>query len=81
MLKFIIIAAIAWVVGVFGWAQVIGSVQNIKERPNLWLTLILWIAILIIVAYIVTTKFAGLVPLGIGYIISLIQVLSSDKIE
>lgn len=81
MLKFIIIVAIAWVVGVFGWAQVIGSVQNIKERPNLWLTLILWIAILIIVAYIVTTKFAGLVPLGIGYIISLIQVLSSDKIE
>lgn len=81
MLKFIIIAAIAWVVGVFGWAQVIGSVQNIKERPNLWLTLILWNAILIIVAYIVTTKFAGLVPLGIGYIISLIQVLSSDKIE
>lgn len=81
MLKFIIIAAIAWVVGVFGWAQVIGSVQNIKERPNLWLTLILWNAILIIVAYIVTTKFAGLVPLGIGYIISLIQVLSSGKIE
>lgn len=81
MLKFIIIATIAWVVGVFGWAQVIGSVQNIKERPNLWLTLILWIAILIIVAYIVTTKFAGLVPLGIGYIISLIQVLSSGKIE
>lgn len=81
MLKFIIIVAIAWVVGVFGWAQVIGSVQNIKERPNLWLTLILWIAILIIVAYIVTTKFAGLVPLGIGYIISLIQVLSSGKIE
>lgn len=81
MLKFIIIAAIAWVVGVFGWAQVIGSVQNIKERPNLWLTLILWIAILTIVAYIVTTKFAGLVPLGIGYIISLIQVLSSGKIE
>lgn len=81
MLKFIIIAAIAWVVGVFGWAQVIGSVQNIKERPNLWLTLILWNAILIIVAYIVTTKFEGLVPLGIGYIISLIQVLSSGKIE
>lgn len=81
MLKFIIIAVIAWVVGVFGWAQVIGSVQNIKERPNLWLTLILWNAILIIVAYIVTTKFAGLVPLGIGYIISLIQVLSSGKIE
>ncbi len=81
MLKFVIIAAIAWIVGVFGWAQVIGSVQNIKERPNLWLTLILWVAILIIVAYIVITKFAGLAPLGIGYIISLIQVLSSGKIE
>ena len=81
MLKFIMSVAIAWFVGVLGWAQVIGSVQNIKERPNLWLTLILWIAILIIVAYIVTTKFAGLVPLGIGYIISLIQVLSSGKIE
>lgn len=81
MLKFVIIAAIAWIVGVFGWAQVIGSVQNIKERPNLRLTLILWVAILIIVAYIVITKFAGLAPLGIGYIISLIQVLSSGKIE
>ena len=81
MLKFVIIAAIAWIVGVFGWAQVIGSVQNIKERPNLWLTLILRVAILIIVAYIVITKFAGLAPLGIGYIISLIQVFSSGKIE
>lgn len=81
MLKFIIIAAIAWIVGVFGWAQVIGSVQNIKERPNLWSPLILWAVILLVVAYIVVTKFAGLMPLAIGYIISLIQILSSGKIE
>ncbi len=81
MLKFIIIAAIAWIVGVFGWAQVIGSIQNIKERPNLWLTLILWAVILLVVTYIVITKFAGLVPLAIGYVISLVQVLSSGKIE
>lgn len=81
MLKFIIIAAIAWIVGVFGWAQVIGSIQNIKERPNLWSPLILWTVILLVVAYIVVTKFAGLMPLAIGYIISLIQILSSGKIE
>lgn len=81
MLKFIIIAAIAWIVGVFGWAQVIGSIQNIKERPNLWSTLILWAVILLVVAYIVVTKFAGLMPLAIGYIISLIQILNSGKIE
>lgn len=81
MLKFIIIAAIAWIVGVFGWAQIIGSIQNIKERPNLWSPLILWTVILLVVAYIVVTKFAGLMPLAIGYIISLIQILSSGKIE
>ena len=41
MLKFIIVAVIAWLVGVFGWAQIIGSIQNLKIRKNLLFTLVL----------------------------------------
>ena len=51
MMKFIIIATIAWLVGVFGWAQIIGSIQNIRTRKNLLFTLMLWIIIMVAGAY------------------------------
>lgn len=81
MLKFILIAVLSWLIGVFGWAQIIGSLQNIKIRKNLLYTLILWIVILGVAAYVAIAHFNGLWALLAGYIISLLQVLGSGKIE
>ena len=61
--KFIIIAVAAWLIGVLGWAQIIGSIQNISRRKELWLPLLLWSIIMVAAAYFAITKFDGLIPL------------------
>lgn len=81
MWKFIIILVLAYVVGVFGWSQVIGSLQNLSTRKGLAFTLILWLAILGVGAYFAIAKFDGLLPLAIGYGVSLVQTLFSGKIQ
>lgn len=81
MLKFIIVAVIAWFVGVFGWSQIIGSIQNIRIRRNLLFTLILWTIIMGVGAYFAITTFSSLWAMVIGYGISFIQIISSGKIE
>lgn len=81
MIQFIIIASVCWLIGVFGWAQIIGSLQNIAVRKNLFFTMILWIAIVGVGAYFAITKFDGLVPMLVGYGISLVQVLSAGRIS
>ena len=86
MLKFIIILVLAWVVGVFGWSQIIGCLQRIPSRKGglvgmLMFTLLLWIAIMGVVAYFAIAKFDGLVPLLIGYGISFIMTIRAGKIE
>ena len=81
MLKFIIVAVIAWLVGVFGWAQIIGSIQNLKIRKNLLFTLVLWIVLLSSGAYFAIVTFDSLWALIVGYAISFVQLISSGKIE
>ena len=81
MWKFAIIAVVSWLVGVFGWAQIIGSIQNIKTRKNLLFTLILWIVILSVGVYASIAHFDSLAALLVGYIISLLQILRSGRIE
>ena len=81
MLKFIIVAVIAWLVGVFGWAQIIGSIQNLKIRKNLLFTLVLWIVLLSSGAYFAIVTFDSLWALIVGYAISFAQIISSGKIE
>ena len=81
MLVFIIILVIAWFMGVWGWSQVIGSLQNISAKPSLAITFIVWLAILGVLAYIAIPKFSGTIPLLIGYAVALLQVLFSGKIE
>lgn len=47
-----VIAVIVWLasfaIGTFGFAQIIGSLQNLKTRPPLasFLTIVIWLAIL-----------------------------------
>ena len=79
--KFIIIAVAAWLIGVLGWAQIIGSIQNISRRKELWLPLLLWSIIMASAAYFAITKFDGLIPLLIGYVISFISIITQGRIE
>ena len=81
MLKFIIVAVIAWFVGVLGWAQIIGSIQNLRIRKNLLFTLILWIIIMVAGAYFAITTFNSVWALVAGYGISFVQIIRSGKIE
>lgn len=81
IIKFVIIAALSWLIGVFGWSQVIGSLQNIRVRRSLLFTLILWMCILGVVAYVAIVRFDGTWALLVGYLVSLFQVLCSGKIH
>lgn len=80
MLKFIIILVLAFLVGSFGWSQIIGSLQRGLRGPFLF-TFFLWIAIIAVGAYFAIAKFEGLIPLLIGYGASLIFALKQGKIE
>lgn len=81
MFKFIIVAVIAWLVGVFGWAQIIGSIQNIRIRKNLLFTLILWTIIMVAGSYFAVATFNSAWALVVGYGISFVQIIRSGKIE
>ena len=81
MLKFIIVAVIAWFVGVLGWAQIIGSIQNLGIRKNLLFTLMLWIIIMVAGAYFAIATFNSVWALVAGYGISFVQIIRSGKIE
>ena len=81
MIKFVIVATIAWLVGVFGWAQIIGSIQNIRTRKNLLFTLILWTTIMATGAYFAIMTFDSMWALVVGYAISFVQIIRSGKIE
>ncbi len=80
MLKFIIILVLAFLVGSFGWSQIVGSLQRKLRGPFLF-TFILWLAIIAVGAYFAITKFEGLIPLLIGYGASLIFTIKQGKIE
>lgn len=81
MIKFIIVAAIAWLLGVFGWAQIIGSIQNLYAHRKLLFTLILWTIIMGVGGYFAIAILNSLWALLVGYGVSFLQVISSGKIE
>ena len=73
----------AFVVGTLGlgWSQIIGSLQNFTQRKGLLFTIVLWLAIMGVGAYFAIAKFDGLIPLLIGYGVSLVMTLGKGKIE
>lgn len=81
MFKFILIGAAAWIIGVFGWAQIIGSLQNVDQRKGLLLTMIIWIAIMVAVGYVAVVKLDSTWALAVGYFVSFIQVKGQGIIE
>lgn len=80
---FLLVLAGSWLVGVFGWAQIIGSFQNLKTRgPKMFITIIIWLAILglsfwLVIRFLPSDIWAWV----IGMIISFLQVLRQGKIE
>lgn len=84
MLKFIIVFAVLWVIGLFGWAQIIGSLQNVSTR-GIGLTLfttVVWTCIMaagavIVVRYFSDCRWAMLA----GYGISFLNIITKGKIE
>ena len=81
MVKFLVIAIISWLIGLFGWAQIIGSIQNLNCKKNFKVILFLWSIIVIAAAIIICILLKGKVPLLVGYFISFIQVVRAGKIE
>ena len=85
MVLSIVVAVIGLIVGVFGWAQIIGSIQHASERgAGMTLaTIIIWTVILGAVALLfMNVVLTGHVKaLLVGYAISLILVLAQGKVE
>ena len=80
---FIVIFIVSWLVGVFGWAQIIGSFQNLKSRgPHMLITVLIW-SIIIVATYIAVWKFfaSSILAWIIGMVVSFMQVLRQGKIE
>lgn len=81
---FVAVAAVAYMAGVFGFAQIIGSLQNIRTRgAGLTLfTVCFWAAILLAVGFLVHRFFY---PQRIAYyivtVISFLQILLAGKIS
>ena len=84
-MKFLIyfaVFAVSFIIGVFGFAQIVGCFQNIKTNKLGFLTIILWIAILIGSFFLMKR----LVPdyslaYYIAMAISLISILRQGKIH
>lgn len=81
---FVAVAAAAWFVGIFGWAQIIGSIQHRYERraSATATTIIIWIVILAAVTVAVHSLLrqyfvAYLVGLGVSFL----KILFSGRIE
>lgn len=76
----IIVGVLAYILGVFGFAQVIGSIQT---RQKIWgVTVIVWL-ILLAAGWFVVYKFFGqhIIGLYVGYGLSFVSVLLSGRIQ
>ena len=77
---FIVVAVVAFVVGIFGFAQIIGSLRT--KQKNFLLPIIIWLAILVgefFLARLIVINYMNAFYIGTG--ISLIIILLQKKIE
>ncbi|HHX23739.1 MAG TPA: hypothetical protein GX723_06980 [Thermoanaerobacterales bacterium] len=77
---FIVVAVVAFVVGIFGFAQIIGSLRT--KQKNFLLPIIIWLAILVgefFLARLIVSDYMNAFYIGTG--ISLIIILLQKKIE
>ncbi len=79
----IIIGFGAWFVGVWGFSQIVGGIQNLILKPKKMIPLIILWTIILAVITVLVLFFLGKykIALFVGYGIALIQVLTSGKIS
>ncbi|SFU96344.1 hypothetical protein [Butyrivibrio sp. M55] len=81
-LFFLVVLLVSWGIGVVGWAQIIGSIQNIRVRPNLIITIIIWGIIIAGSFFIVRFFFESkMLAWAIAMVVSFVQVFKQGKIE
>lgn len=84
ILLFILVGYGTFMVGTWGFAQIVGSIQSFRERGPILTcaTILIWVVILAVCVLLVL-KFLQkyTIALLLGYIISLIVILRSGKIE
>ena len=73
---FIVVAVVAFVVGIFGFAQIIGSLRT--RQKNFLLPIIIWLAILLgefFIARLIVINYinAFYIGTGIAFVIMLLQ--------
>ncbi|MBP3240180.1 MAG: hypothetical protein J6M92_06500 [Oribacterium sp.] len=79
----IIVFFVSWIIGVFGWAQIIGGLQNLRSRgASMIVTILLW-AVIIFLSFLGVKHFLGsrIIVWAIAMGISLIQVIAQGKIQ
>ena len=84
ILWMIVIAAVAWFIGIVGWAQIIGSIQHASERGRnaTMSTIIVWVVIfgvLTAAVYFFLRKYFIAYLIGLG--ISMIRILFAGRVE
>lgn len=80
---FAVILFISWIIGICGWAQIIGGLQNLKSRGCIMLvTITIWLVIIGLTLLIVLKFFDSYIWAWIiGMAISFLKILTSGKIE
>ena len=77
---FIVVAVVAFVVGIFGFAQIIGSLRT--RQKNFLLPIIIWLAILVgefFLARLIVINYMNAFYIGTG--IAFVIILLQKKIE
>ena len=70
----------AFIIGVFGFSQIIGSLR--ARQRNFLIPIIIWISLLLIIYFVFTNLIPNFInALYIGYILSFLTVISQSKIE
>lgn len=75
------IAAASFVIGAFGFPQIVGSIQNRRTMPIWYVTIAIWAVILFVAAFF-GFRFLPKYKLFIiaGYAVSFLMTLSAGKI-
>ena len=80
---FLLVLFVSFIIGVFGWAQIVGSLQTIRERgPKMLITIAIWVIILG-GSYLIVNRFfsENLLAWIIAMIVSFVMILGSGKMH
>lgn len=80
ILVWIASVVVSYLIGVFAWSQIIGSIQNFSDNHKLIIPLILWAMILFVGYTILQMLFKTDFAVLLGYAISFVMVKAQGKI-